>query len=1039
MSSQQQTSHITAASEQAAGIPSGCKACARQGVAIYPLRVAVVPKSLVNTGWRPAVPQQDVELTGGEFKYALRTLREGYVYVLLDNTVWQGYQVTAEGFLRQFNAYEMPEGETIESLRLDCLTQNHEIQASFINIDPKHKQALVAFSSDPWSNTVLEEYQSGTRPVTRFTAITLSGGSVTAQDATRSLILDPSLSSLKSSVLEFATESFPGIAGKEGAPGGAHGFYPRMDLIKQTVLGNRIAQFKQQYSAPVTALVLDDQVGIVQEVNHARLDCVEALAKFTAKPENIHQKMISDAILQIKKSTTEQIKKDPTLKSTMPTGYSTSYGVTRETLVAIKIREAIGRMEDYYDEAARADFAQAYQSTIDSYSRKIAATWKDLNAAYASVLWLALLKNDYAPQISAISWIAQLRTITRCLQGSVAGYDMENTGKDSNTPVWASWLEDANSPPYVALLRGKPGLSVDVFGGSLTYANLKSVLNSDEISDFINSKAYQKMMASLLNSISGAFSKLESTLSLQAKSGMVRMLQAVASVPEGGPVVTVFSGMLTVREYQDVLRSQLDAHGQPAWNLAAEENGRTIRASQVGRWAEITDPLILEQKISVKLATPLKNLDSEDFRQAARTAGTSPGAINSGNPLSRASQLGGFPELTPDVIDRSLLTGEIALGEADMRNAVRSQVNISTKLQSGLLGVALAGIMLRTTFSDIAELKTAMPGDTPSEMALASKSLILMATAVELVGQSASIAGLFNNGDLLIRGAGVIAGIAAIVDGIALGMKAYDLKQAEDYIAAGLYFGAAVATLASGGVAIWFGVAGDFALFGPVGWCIALGILAVTFIAMGNLFIRSPLERWLSQTCFGDDHKKDVKHPMWHKESLADMQEAMKQLHILASGMSAQLSGDWVTDLMSNTRVLGNRMLAARVTLADCDPTGSDWLVELTAIGSNGARLLLARSAPATRLAGLTPPEPQIYEEMPIQFGEVMAPAPISKVASATSLTETWLTPPGHGLQLDGTFPLNTSHYTGAELVVTYWPDKTRQDDSLQLTTQLDS
>lgn len=154
--------------------------------------------------------------------------------------------------------------------------------------------------------------------------------------------------------------------------------------------------------------------------------------------------------------------------------------------------------------------------------------------------------------------------------------------------------------------------------------------------------------------------------------------------------------------------------------------------------------------------------------------------------------------------------------------------------------------------------------------------------------------------------------------------------------------------------------------------------------------------------------------------------------------MSAQLSGDWVTDLMSNTRVLGNRMLAARVTLADCDPTGSDWLVELTAIGSNGARLLLARSAPAARLAGLTPPEPQIYEEMPIQFGEIMAPAPISKVASATSLTETWLTPPGHGLQLDGSFPLKTSHYTGAELVVTYWPDRTRQDDSLQLTTQLD-
>ncbi|QLK63552.1 hypothetical protein GE278_22455 (plasmid) [Enterobacteriaceae bacterium Kacie_13] len=1020
MSLQAKASQNAAASEQAASTPSGCKACQRQGVAIYPLRVAAVPKSLVSTGWHPAVPTQETELTGGEFKYALRTLREGYVYVLLDNTVWLGYQVTAEGALRQFNADEMPEEEKVESLSPACLTQNHEILASFINIDPKYKKAAVAFSSDPWSKTVLEEYQSGKRPVSRFTQLTLAGGVVTAQDANRSLTLDPSLSAFKSHVLEFATESFPSITGKEGAPNGAHGFSPCMAPEKQTALGNRIAQLSQKYNAPVTALVLDDQVGVVQELNGARMDCVQALALFTAKTDNIHQKMISDAILQIKTSTTEQIANDPSIKAFTTPGYNGSYTASRETQVAIKVRKALSRMEDYYSETQRAEFERTYQSTIDGYNRKIVAIWQDLNAAYRASLWLALLKNDYAPQTSAVSWVAQLRTITRCLQGSVAGFDMANTGKDSNKPVWAEWLEDAKSPPYLALLRSNPGVSdlpSQVFGGSLTYANLKAVLNSQEISKFINSKAYQQMIASLITSITGACSKLNNVLSAQAKSGMVRVLEAVAFASNGGPVTTVFSGVLTVREYQDVMRRQLDAHGKPAWNIKAEENGRVIRSSRIGHWSEITDPAILKRKILVRLTAPLNNSGS----------------------------LTGTSGVSPDIIDRSLKTGEIPLSEMDMRKVARQPVTVSTDLQSGSLGVILAGIMLYATYRSLDDLKTAMPGDKQSEMSLASKSLIIMASAVEIVGQSAAVVGVFKNGDLLIKGAGVIGGIAAIVDGIALGVKAYDLLQVEDTTAAMFYGGAAGATLASGIMGAWFGAAGNFALFGPVGWCIALGILAVTLVAVGDLFVRSPLERWLSQTCFGDDHKSDTKKPMWHKESLADMQEAMTQLHIIASGMSAQLSGDWATELMSNTRLLGNRMVAARVTLADCNPAGSDWLVELTATGG-GSRLLLARSASPAKLAGLTPPTPQIYQKMPIPPGsamERMGTIPsITDIKAASSLAATWgvttsNTP--HGLQLDGEFPLNTAHYTCAELTVTYWPDKNQQDDSLQLTTQLNS
>ncbi|VDZ75320.1 Uncharacterised protein [Atlantibacter hermannii] len=106
---------------------------------------------------------------------------------------------------------------------------------------------------------------------------------------------------------------------------------------------------------------------------------------------------------------------------------------------------------------------------------------------------------------------------------------------------------------------------------------------------------------------------------------------------------------------------------------------------------------------------------------------------------------------------------------------------------------------------------------------------------------------------------------------------------------------------------------------------------------------------------------------------------------------------------------------------------------------------MLARSGSAAKLAGLNAPEPQIYEKMPLQIGRgeltPMVPANITTSVSSTTLSESWSTSAGkpHGLQLDGEFSLNTSRYTNAELTVTYWPDNTQPDDSLQLTTKLDS
>lgn len=118
-------------------------------------------------------------------------------------------------------------------------------------------------------------------------------------------------------------------------------------------------------------------------------------------------------------------------------------------------------------------------------------------------------------------------------------------------------------------------------------------------------------------------------------------------------------------------------------------------------------------------------------------------------------------------------------------------------------------------------------------------------------------------------------------------------------------------------VTISSGVAGSFQLlssatfagvpviFSPVGWCIVLGVAIVALTTIGSLLIRSPLERWLTHTCFSyeDDRNKD--EPFWHAESLADMHQAMNALHVLTSGIFAQLSGNWLAELSGEYSITG--------------------------------------------------------------------------------------------------------------------------------------
>ncbi|WEK28717.1 MAG: hypothetical protein P0Y58_17580 [Candidatus Pseudomonas phytovorans] len=152
-----------------AGLPSDqCMACERQGMPILPLRRALVPDA------RPGCISTVAGSLHVSAKMGLRTLRMGYLYVLLDQQVWHAYEVSEQGHLRRFNPYEPSDGPPA-SLPEKCTNENHDIPSSFLNIDTdRYGSAWLAFSSDAWPVSVLNAYKKGQAPAHRFEGLDLT-------------------------------------------------------------------------------------------------------------------------------------------------------------------------------------------------------------------------------------------------------------------------------------------------------------------------------------------------------------------------------------------------------------------------------------------------------------------------------------------------------------------------------------------------------------------------------------------------------------------------------------------------------------------------------------------------------------------------------------------------------------------------------------------------------------------------------------------------------------------------------------------------
>lgn len=141
-----------------------CANCNKSGLAILPVRYAVVPHSVGATlPERLGNKVNDVKLT--HHKYALRTLRQGFVYLFYEkhsrgsHIKWEAYSVSATGTLWKQLSITALNSISDEPA---CSRTGHNIPASVIAIEKPEKcgKVWMAFSEHAWSTDTFKLFET---------------------------------------------------------------------------------------------------------------------------------------------------------------------------------------------------------------------------------------------------------------------------------------------------------------------------------------------------------------------------------------------------------------------------------------------------------------------------------------------------------------------------------------------------------------------------------------------------------------------------------------------------------------------------------------------------------------------------------------------------------------------------------------------------------------------------------------------------------------------------------------------------------------
>ncbi|MBV7498914.1 T6SS effector BTH_I2691 family protein [Achromobacter sp. ACM05] len=931
---------LTQARRQAAPNPTGnCSACERTGIPILPLRLAVMPLTdgLKHHG----------ELHHRSIQTALRILRQGYVYVLLDREIWHAYQVTPEGYLRQFNPFSMPRAKP-EPLATLCVEAGHDLRAAFINIDTAtHKQAWIAFSQDPWPKATLDAYRTGKHadgkalPADyreRFRVVNLLTLKQDPTGGNQALAIENG-DDLHQHVAEYAigTHDF----------GSVHDWYPRHARLE--AMQAQLRMLEKQHGLPkgVAGLVLPDPVGMAAELNSLRLSVNTMRQRWREEPTRRYAYLTSQCLLGIKAYIAQHIEAAHP-PPPPPSDYWTSSesGVPpvfhdpaqqRAGVVNRETARRMARLEERYWEtgpAGRKTFQDAYDKEDESFQKQIdayATDWADL---VTGANWRRIMALDYADS-DARSQQCRLSTAAACLAGGITDAPPQQTkaadereAGEKPTPevlgpssqAWEDLLSDGGSPAYTALNGQHTDLqqafepqftdAMPSEAGKKYFDAIKMVATSKEGSDW-RSALVVEAADQLLAAIHDASNRLENTLSIGAKAALDN-LQSGAAWLYGKAKFTQVTIQLTVGECFELLSNEIREHA----NSAQKATGKRARAMLLGSLITIPNADVRNVLINVTLwahgtAEEVKKriLDfSKEAKEGAQDIKQAAGAL--GQEVKREAQHvlrqvnAGLKNLEPAA---AAVLNEMKVGAAGARRVAGSTFASLKSLAVGSVdgGLSFIGLyFLRDSLkSAIADLDAKVGAQHPEAVAaFYSVSLGFLGASVEAAGLAIKIPADAAKDFVLRWGAEKTPVLTRVVGlGSRMVMVGGAISALAGIADAGASFNAAIrlskagdvdarryhifagGLSITGGFVVFWGAVRSLSLFGGLGAGIAIVLIAFVVTKIAKNLESDAMEKWARRCYFGRTEANE----RWRNPD--DMDVAIAALNAAVLGMEVDL------------------------------------------------------------------------------------------------------------------------------------------------------
>lgn len=868
--------------------PGTCNACQRTGLPILPLRAVYAPRP-GHTRARDlaAAPGESIPMRVDQ----PRTLRQGYLYVLLDKKEWQAYQITPEGALRQFRPYEPPRDEP-QPLSEACLQQDHDVVASFINIDTsKYSTAWLAIANDPWPEDVLNQYLGGVADDgaaldSRFHPLDLNA----ARNNPASVGIAMTEDALQmDQVLEYA----------EATPGdfwSVHGFYSRNHRLGALAGHVRMLTQREQLPAGVLAIVLPDPIGMVQECNAARVRWYQAMQEWRSEPQRRFEFFTSQALLGIKElreswaaaEAVEEAKAEDERRrewNSGPMGARTTFPAVDIDAESTRRRKAKSedsreRLEKRYDEAARARFEAEYAKAMDDWQKIIDRAGALYAREFEADLFLLAARYDYSAACER-SVAGFVRMLALCLQGGPTDLiDKNKTELGATQRLWQAQLEDRNSLLYQALLA-KDKTLLDQLQAELArdelgkvYDTIKSIIATDEGKQLMVrpvKEAVGQMLAAAANASNALAQQLSaSTLALVGHVHSAAFLrfadQSVTQIVVSlkmGEYLSLLNEALHERTDQFLAQLNQDFRKPAQRKIRAMVLSGAITVAVSSNHGKMVDVMLWSLDSADALKARLEKLRASagsGMSGAVRTVSIGAATLQAG-----ATQLVHNLKISADSA-RTFARGAMRR----MRTAAIASAPAGADLLLGLGSLWFQQDSLRRNYKAYLEA----PGNTQSEAmaAMWSSSIGVMGVGVEIVGVGTQIlrpswtttvrvAGRVQPVGMGVRIAqygGAIAALAGVMDGFQYLLASVRTASQGDRDAVVKYRVAGVLALTSA----FFGGVGALApnapLLGPIGIAIVLGLIAYALAVRAKQLESQALELWARHSIWGmpEEHRR---------------------------------------------------------------------------------------------------------------------------------------------------------------------------------------